>query len=98
MNAAMYRKALAALLICLWIALSGADLVEDLDLPNRIEFDDRALSGAGYSLHSRALCVLPQDTSGPVFTFGSTLRWSESHLDHKPPWRSTNSSLQFSPT
>jgi hypothetical protein len=41
---AMCQKAVAAILICTWLILSGADLLEDLDLPDRTEFDDPAES------------------------------------------------------
>jgi hypothetical protein len=38
----MLRKIVSALLVCSWIILSGLDVVEDLDLPDRIEFQDTA--------------------------------------------------------
>jgi hypothetical protein len=40
----MCRKALTTFLIFFWIVLAGADLLEDLDLPNQTAFDDPAES------------------------------------------------------
>jgi hypothetical protein len=36
----MFRKALSVLLVFSWIVLSGLDVVEDLDLPDQIEFQN----------------------------------------------------------
>jgi hypothetical protein len=36
----MLRKALSALLVLSWMVLSGLDVVEDLDLPDPIQFQD----------------------------------------------------------
>lgn len=35
----MLRRALALGLVCCWIALSGVDMLEDLELPFKIEFE-----------------------------------------------------------
>ena len=46
----MLRKAMAILLVFSWITLSGFDVVEDLDLPDQIEFQsstDSPITGNG---------------------------------------------------